>query len=167
MRLPIHVSLAALAVVAVLCEQCLSLSLPRALGKRAAQAALGLGLLAPLDPQAMRSALADVAPVVQEGKVFEEVWNNVNDNFFDDTYNKVGYETHRFSVTPTHTTHNTPPSVTLLYALQNNWQALHEDYAARIRQGADERKLTEKALGLLGDKYTRLLDKKVFEVAFH
>ena len=98
MRPPVHASslLAALIAAGILCicsrsHRCgLETLTPRALGKRAAQAVLGLGLLAPLDPQAMRCALADTASArVQEGRVFEEVWKNVNDNFFDDTYNKV------------------------------------------------------------------------------
>lgn len=65
--------------------------------------------------------------------VFNEVWSVVNDNFVDKTYNG------------------------------NDWDRLKEDYTEKLKQGANERELTKKMLGLLGDKYTRLLDKEYFE----
>ena len=64
---------------------------------------------------------------------FNEVWNNVNENFFDGTYNN------------------------------NDWIKLKKDYENRLKNGADEHKLTEAMLKKLGDKYTRLLDKKTYE----
>jgi carboxyl-terminal processing protease len=65
--------------------------------------------------------------------IFDEVWKIVNDNFVDDTY------------------------------ANHNWQEIKEEYTRKLDDGADEKKLTEKMLGLLNDKYTRLLDKKFFE----
>lgn len=65
--------------------------------------------------------------------IFDEVWKIVNENFVDDTY------------------------------ANHNWQEIKEEYTRKLDDGADEKKLTEKMLGLLNDKYTRLLDKKFFE----
>ncbi|KAJ1424138.1 ClpP/crotonase-like domain-containing protein [Ochromonadaceae sp. CCMP2298] len=75
-----------------------------------------------------------VSPAIAaEHPVFDEVWGIVNENFFDPTYNK------------------------------NDWSKVREDYQKRLDSGADEDKLTKKMLSLLGDKYTRLLDKQFFE----
>ena len=71
--------------------------------------------------------------ISSEYPFFDEVWNNVNDNFFDGTYNN------------------------------NDWKKLKLDYENRLKSGADEHKLTEAMLKKLGDKYTRLLDKKTYE----
>ena len=65
--------------------------------------------------------------------IFDEVWKIVNENFVDGTY------------------------------ANHNWQEIKEEYTRKLDDGADEKKLTEKMLGLLNDKYTRLLDKKFFE----
>ena len=65
--------------------------------------------------------------------VFNEVWSVVHDNFVDKTYNG------------------------------NDWDLIKKEYTEKLDQGANERELTKKMLGLLGDKYTRLLDKEYFE----
>ena len=66
-------------------------------------------------------------------QVFNEVWTVVQQNFVDNTFNG------------------------------NNWDDVKRDYTEKIRQGANEGEITKKMLGLLGDKYTRLLDKAYFE----
>jgi len=66
-------------------------------------------------------------------KVFNEVWKIVNDNYVDETFNN------------------------------NDWGAVRRKYEENLENGADETAVTQKALSLLGDKYTRLLDKKFFE----
>jgi carboxyl-terminal processing protease len=66
-------------------------------------------------------------------KVFNEVWTVVNENFVDKTYNG------------------------------NDWNNLKVEYTEKLNQGANENELTKKMLSLLGDKYTRLLDKEYFE----
>lgn len=66
-------------------------------------------------------------------KLFEEVWGIVNTNFVDDTYNA------------------------------NDWQQVKKEYLSRLERGADEHAVLKKMLTLLGDKYTRLLDKAFFE----
>jgi Tricorn protease C1 domain len=68
-----------------------------------------------------------------DGKVLNEVWTIVNDNFVDSTYN------------------------------HNDWAKVKKDYTQRIVAGANEQELTKKMLSLLDDKYTRLLDKEYFE----
>ena len=65
--------------------------------------------------------------------VFNEVWSMVNENFVDKTYNG------------------------------NDWDRVKKDYTEKLSQGANENEITKKMLGLLGDKYTRLLDKEYFE----
>ena len=65
--------------------------------------------------------------------IFDEVWKIVDDNFVDNTYGN------------------------------HDWKKIKEEYTRKLDDGADEKKLTEKMLGLLNDKYTRLLDKKFFE----
>lgn len=68
-----------------------------------------------------------------DGKVLNEVWSIVNENFVDSTYNN------------------------------NDWSKVKQDYIKRVESGGDEQELTKKMLSLLGDKYTRLLDKQYFE----
>jgi len=68
-----------------------------------------------------------------EYKLFDEVFSIVKDNFFDNTYNG------------------------------NNIERLRVDYDTRLKQGAEETELTKNFLSLLGDKYTRLLDKEYFQ----
>lgn len=68
-----------------------------------------------------------------DGKVLNEVWGIVNENFIDSSYNG------------------------------NDWNKVLADNMKRIKMGADETELTKKMLSLLDDKYTRLLDKKYFE----
>ena len=68
-----------------------------------------------------------------EGKILTEVWGIVNDNFVDESYNK------------------------------NNWNKVKKEYLEKIQIGGDENALTKKMLGLLDDKYTRLLDKQYYE----
>jgi carboxyl-terminal processing protease len=65
--------------------------------------------------------------------VFNEVWGVVNDNFVDKTFNG------------------------------NDWNEMKKTYTEKLNQGADEREITKKMLSVLGDKYTRLLDKEYFE----
>ena len=76
----------------------------------------------------------DIRPSNAIGEVvFNEVWSMVNENFVDKTYNG------------------------------NNWDNVKKDYTEKLNQGANENEITKKMLGLLGDKYTRLLDKEYFE----
>ena len=65
--------------------------------------------------------------------VFNEVWSVINENFVDKTYNG------------------------------NDWNNVKKEYTEKLNQGGNERELTKKMVGLLGDKYTRLLDKEYFE----
>lgn len=65
--------------------------------------------------------------------LFDEVWGIVNENFVDINYNN------------------------------HDWKEIKKEYSAKLEQGADEHALLKKMLGLLGDKYTRLLEKDVFE----
>jgi C-terminal processing protease CtpA/Prc len=64
---------------------------------------------------------------------FRKCCRLVNDNYVDETFNG------------------------------NDWKKLKEEYSQRLVQGADEKKLTGKMLSLLGDKYSRLLDKAFYE----
>lgn len=73
------------------------------------------------------------ALAAEKGQVLNEVWKIVNDNFFDDRYNDV------------------------------DWEAIKTDYAKRVADGANEGKLVRKMVSLLGDKYTRILDKEDYE----
>ena len=66
-------------------------------------------------------------------ELFDEVWKLVNENFYDDTYNN------------------------------NDWMRLRDEYRQRLDSGADEQPLVRKMLSLLGDKYTRLLDRGTYE----
>ena len=66
-------------------------------------------------------------------QVFNEVWGIVNENFVDNTYNG------------------------------HDWKKTKDDYIKQLERGADEHDVTKKMLELLGDKYTRLLDKAYFE----
>ena len=66
-------------------------------------------------------------------QLFNEVWAVVHDNFVDKTYNG------------------------------NDWDEIKKEYGEKLSQGASEVEITKKMLGLLGDKYTRLLDKAYFE----
>lgn len=65
--------------------------------------------------------------------LFNEVWKIVDENFVDNTYNN------------------------------HDWNQIRDSYLKKLDSGADERELTKSMLTLLGDKYTRLLDKAVFE----
>jgi carboxyl-terminal processing protease len=65
--------------------------------------------------------------------IFNEVWSQVNQNYYDPTFNG------------------------------NDWENIKTTYTKKLEMGADERALTEKMLKLLGDKYSRLLDKKYYE----
>jgi len=105
-------------------------------------AALALGLvfsvLPPLPPSLDSSySWPGAARVAQAATsthpLFDEVWSLANENFFDETFNG------------------------------ENWGKVKEDYISKLAQGADEEMLTKKLLGTLGDKYTRLLDKDMFE----
>lgn len=73
---------------------------------------------------------------VQSNRVFPEVWKSVNDNFFDNSYNN------------------------------HDWNKVKEDYEQKIKIGGDDHELTMNALNLLGDKYTRLLDKDKYQSLF-
>lgn len=66
-------------------------------------------------------------------QVFNEVWGIVNENFVDSTYNG------------------------------KDWKSVKDEYVRELEKGADEHDVTKKMLALLGDKYTRLLDKAYFE----
>ena len=68
-----------------------------------------------------------------EVRLFDEVWGIVNENFVDDTFNG------------------------------NDWRKIKEDYSDKLARGADEHALLQKMLSLLGDKYTRLVEKSTFE----
>ena len=77
---------------------------------------------------------SSVAPSYATGEVvLNEVWNVVNENFVDKTFNG------------------------------NDWNNVKKDYTEKLSQGANEVELTKKMVALLGDKYTRLLDKAYFE----
>jgi len=69
-------------------------------------------------------------------KIFVEVWKLVNDNFFDNTYNN------------------------------HDWKKVKEDYEQKSKIGGDDHELTVNALNLLGDKYTRILDKEKYQSLF-
>ena len=47
-----------------------------------------------------------------------------------------------------------------------NWRRVKADAGRKLDEGADEHKLIAKVLSGLGDKYTRLVDKKTFENLF-
>ena len=66
-------------------------------------------------------------------KEFSEVWKITNDNFFDSSHNNI------------------------------DWVKTRNEYTQRLESGADEHELTKNLVQLLGDKYSRLLDKSVFE----
>ena len=66
-------------------------------------------------------------------QVFNEVWGIVDENFVDNTYNG------------------------------HDWKKTKDEYLKQLERGADEHDVTKKMLELLGDKYTRLLDKAYFE----
>jgi carboxyl-terminal processing protease len=95
-----------------------------AFGAAAAVAALAIGLGPPV---------AHAAPGGDPYPLFHEVYNIVDENFFDGTYNG------------------------------NDWARVKVDYEGKLSSGADEHKLTEKLLSKLGDKYTRILDKATYE----
>ncbi len=84
------------------------------------------------------TAIASVEKDFSKAKypLFEEVWNNVNENFFDDTFNG------------------------------QDWNKVKADTVEKLDSGADEHKLISKVLSSLGDKYTRFVDKKTFEALF-
>lgn len=69
-------------------------------------------------------------------KIFAEVWKNVNDNFFDESYNN------------------------------HDWKKVKDDYEQKMKNGGDDHELAVSALSLLGDKYTRLLDKEKYQSLF-
>lgn len=71
----------------------------------------------------------DAAP----GKLYDEVWSIVNENFVDETFNG------------------------------NNWNDVKIEYENILKNGGEETKVIDSMLKRLGDKYTRLLDKKFFE----
>lgn len=75
----------------------------------------------------------DQSDALVGNEVFNEVWSVVNDNFVDKTYNG------------------------------NNWNGIKKEYSEKLNLGANEHEITKKVLSLLGDKYTRLLDKEYFE----
>jgi carboxyl-terminal processing protease len=66
-------------------------------------------------------------------KLFEEVWNLVNENYVDDTYNN------------------------------QDWQLEKTKYLNNLDAGADEHAIIKKMLASLGDKYSRLMDKQSYE----
>eukprot|EP01038_Epipyxis_sp_PR26KG_P006181 gene6181-8512_t len=73
------------------------------------------------------------AVVPTKYSTFEEIWKIVDENFVDNTYNN------------------------------HDWAKVHDDYTRRLNNGANEEEIIKNMLGLLGDKYTRLLDKSLFE----
>jgi carboxyl-terminal processing protease len=74
--------------------------------------------------------------IAKDFPIFEEAWTNVQQNFFDNTYNN------------------------------NNWDELKKDYEKRLESGADEIAITKDMLGKLGDKYSRFLDKDQYQALF-
>ena len=94
----------------------------------------GLSLL----PREEFTAIASLEKDFSKAKfpLFEEVWSNLNENFYDNTFNG------------------------------QNWRRVKADAEAKLDEGADEHKLIAKVLSGLGDKYTRLVDKKTFENLF-
>ena len=65
--------------------------------------------------------------------LFNEVWNIVNTNYYDSTYNN------------------------------NNWENIKKDNIELLLNGNNEEKVTQKMLSVLGDKYSRLLSKQLYE----
>lgn len=86
-----------------------------------------------INPNPNQIVGSEISDKSEKYKVFNEVWKIVNDNYVDGTFNN------------------------------NDWVALKKNYLEKLANGADENAITKKALSLLGDKYTRLLDKKFFE----
>lgn len=76
---------------------------------------------------------ASESSIESQYQEFSEVWKLSNENFFDSTHNN------------------------------HDWEKIRIEYINRLRNGADEHELTKKLVQLLGDKYSRLLDKNVFE----
>lgn len=70
---------------------------------------------------------------VEKTRIFEEVWKNVNENFYDDKFN------------------------------HHDWNQVKEDYFKKISNGGNDQALANSALQLLDDKYTRLVDKTRYE----
>jgi carboxyl-terminal processing protease len=68
--------------------------------------------------------------------LFEEVWDSLSENYFDDTYNG------------------------------QDWGKLKKETLSKLDSGGDEHAVLKKLLASLGDKYTRLVDKKAFEALF-
>lgn len=68
--------------------------------------------------------------------VFEEVWSSVDENFYSDTFN------------------------------EDEWKKIKKDYEAKVQRGGDESALAREIVSKLGDKYTRLVDKKQFEALY-
>ena len=75
-----------------------------------------------------------VETINENKKIFDEVWNIVNENYYDSTFNN------------------------------HNWNDIKTEYNNKIKnKNADDHQLTMNALNLLGDKYTRLLDKEKYQ----
>lgn len=70
------------------------------------------------------------------GNLFKEVWNIINDNYYDDTFNGQG---------------------------QSSWMRQRDTYLNTINKGGDEKASIIELIGKLGDKYSRILDKEKFE----
>jgi carboxyl-terminal processing protease len=79
------------------------------------------------------SPLASFGDDGARGKLYEEVWSIVNENFVDENFNG------------------------------NNWNDVKIEYENILKNGGDESKTIDSMLKRLGDKYTRLLDKQFFE----
>lgn len=79
------------------------------------------------------STITDQATTDERFNEFSEVWKITNENFFDSSHNNI------------------------------DWLKIKNEYTERLESGANEHELTKKLVQLLGDKYSRLLDKSVFE----
>ena len=78
----------------------------------------------------------DQRALASDAKVLNEAWKVIDDYYLDSSYNN------------------------------NDWKLVQKEYTEKALLGGDESMLIKKMVGLLGDKYTRLLDKQYFRSLF-
>jgi C-terminal processing protease CtpA/Prc len=78
----------------------------------------------------------DQRALASDAKVLNEAWKIIDDYYLDSSYNN------------------------------NDWKLVQKEYTEKALLGGDESMLIKKMVGLLGDKYTRLLDKQYFRSLF-